>query len=125
MKQKIQRILGLTAMVILVFIGLSPKKSNNHTCPFGKVCPFYGRTSCDNGCGLCEKGSECRTRDSIHFQHPDWSYEQCQVEVKKVRGSLLSEIKSTQYENANSRGGGNLVVDTIRILPKRKKGHAR
>lgn len=50
-----------------------------HVCPF-KLCPMQGCSEF-NGCGSCEKGSDCYRLDSVHWEHPTWEYDECEAAI--------------------------------------------
>ena len=47
-----------------------------HICKY-ELCPFKGQTKFNGNVHCCEADSECRQLDKNHFNHPNWTYDQC------------------------------------------------
>lgn len=50
--------------------------TKHHMCPF-RHCPMRTQVRF-HGCGSCIWGSDCWMLDWIHWEHPTWSYDQCE-----------------------------------------------
>lgn len=70
-------------IALIVSIGLLYNlngQNSPHTCEF-KMCPFKGQVKfVDDICG-CDVGSDCWALDKIHFDYPNWSYDECEKEL--------------------------------------------
>ena len=68
----------------IIFIGaLFLVKPKAHECTF-IGCPMVGQTE-PKGCGICEPGSDCYAIDMIHFDYPEWTYDQCETYLFNTR----------------------------------------
>lgn len=52
-----------------------------HLCPF-KHCPMREQLRF-HGCGACEEGSDCYMLDMVHWEHPTWTYDECEEWMEK------------------------------------------
>lgn len=70
-------------MIIIAIMGVVAiflSSSKVHMCPY-ELCPYIGMTEFkDDICG-CPVGSDCNLLDKIHFDYPQWSYEECEREL--------------------------------------------
>lgn len=47
-----------------------------HLCPF-KSCPMKEQVRF-HGCTVCKEGSDCYALDMVHWEHPTWTYDECE-----------------------------------------------
>jgi hypothetical protein len=67
--------LAITILVVNNVLPVHP-----HECEY-KLCPFKGQIEfVDDICG-CEVGSDCNLLDKIHFDYPNWTYDECEEEL--------------------------------------------
>ena len=81
MKTIFQTICICALTLAMCFADFQPDKQP-HSCAFGE-CPYEGKTEYKHSHGetyetVDDIGSDCDAIDSIHFQHPSWSYDECQ-----------------------------------------------
>ena len=72
-----------------------------HICPF-KHCPMREQLRF-HGCKNCKEGSDCYALDMIHWEHPTWTYDECEDWLMQPFTKDSLSIRYTVKERANNR----------------------
>jgi hypothetical protein len=70
------------AFLLFLYVIRNPK-NNGHNCLY-KDCPFTGQFTFKGGADGCSPQTICWALDSVHFRHPEWTYDECDSALIKI-----------------------------------------